>query len=42
MELIRRASDRSVDASQARDMLRKAFGKHEAVASLADRIMLRR
>ena len=30
MELIRRANDCPVDASQARDMLRKAFQKHEA------------
>ena len=30
MELIRRANDRSVDASQARDMLRRALQKHEA------------
>jgi hypothetical protein len=30
MELIRRAKDRSVDARQARDILRKALQKHEA------------
>jgi len=30
MELTRRATDRSVDASQARDMLRRALQKHEA------------
>src|SRR6516162_1119490 len=30
MELIRRANDHPVDASQARDMLRKALQKHEA------------
>lgn len=30
MELIRRANDRPVDASQARDLLRKALQKHEA------------
>ena len=30
MELIRRANDRPVDASHARDMLRKALQKHEA------------
>ena len=30
MELIRRANDRSIGASQAREMLRKAFEKHEA------------
>ncbi|HEX8801959.1 MAG TPA: hypothetical protein VF772_25275, partial [Terriglobales bacterium] len=30
MELIRRANDRPADASQARDMLRKALQKHEA------------
>src|SRR6516164_1280196 len=30
MELIRRANDRPVDASQARDMMRKALQKHEA------------
>ena len=30
MDLIRRANDRPVDASQARDMLRKALQKHEA------------
>ena len=30
MDLIRSANDRPVDASQARDMLRKALQKHEA------------
>ena len=30
VELIRRANDRPVDASQAREMLRKALQKHEA------------
>ena len=30
MELIQRANDRPADASQARDMLRKALQKHEA------------
>ena len=34
MEIIRQANDRPVDASQARELLRKALQKHEAGVQL--------